>query len=108
MGYISLGFSLIYYSEKIPSIGRLEAQLKACLCQFTFSKAKVNFIYRVKIFIVASFKQHLIIHGWFFMQPSVLALSLIAQEFDVLQSVTSLKIVQQFQKHLKVGRGLCK
>ncbi|XP_024909118.1 cyclin-G2 isoform X2 [Cynoglossus semilaevis] len=80
----ALTFLHLYYSgfqnqlvesEKIPSIGRLEAQLKACLCQFTFSKAK----------------------------PSVLALSLIAQEFDVLQSVTSLKIVQQFQKHLKIS-----
>ncbi|XP_056275161.1 cyclin-G2-like [Pseudoliparis swirei] len=61
--------------EEIPSIGRLEAQLKACLCRLVFSKAK----------------------------PSVLALSLIAQEFEALQSITLSKIVQQFQRHLKIG-----
>lgn len=61
--------------EEIPSIGRLEAQLKACLCRLVFSKAK----------------------------PSVLALSLIAQEFDALQSVRLLKIVTQFQRLLKIS-----
>ncbi|KAK5909487.1 hypothetical protein CesoFtcFv8_003413 [Champsocephalus esox] len=63
--------------EEIPSIGRLEAQLKACLCRLVFSKAK----------------------------PSVLALSLIAQEFEGLQSIALLKIVQQFQRHLKISEG---
>uniref|UniRef100_A0A8C7X100 Cyclin G2 n=1 Tax=Oryzias sinensis TaxID=183150 RepID=A0A8C7X100_9TELE len=58
--------------EEIPSIGRLEAQLKACLCRLVFSKAK----------------------------PSVLALSLVAQEFE---SFSVMKIVQQFQKHLKIS-----
>lgn len=80
----ALTFLHLYYSaftsssagrEEIPSIGRLEAQLKACLCRLVFSKAK----------------------------PSVLALSLIAQEFEALQSVTLLKIVQQFQRHLKIS-----
>uniref|UniRef100_A0A4W6EHF5 Cyclin G2 n=1 Tax=Lates calcarifer TaxID=8187 RepID=A0A4W6EHF5_LATCA len=80
----ALTFLRLYYSaftspsagrEEIPSIGRLEAQLKACLCRLVFSKAK----------------------------PSVLALSLIAQEFDALQSITLLKIVQQFQRHLKIS-----
>uniref|UniRef100_A0A3P9H6S2 Cyclin-like domain-containing protein n=1 Tax=Oryzias latipes TaxID=8090 RepID=A0A3P9H6S2_ORYLA len=51
---------------------RLEAQLKACLCRLVFSKAK----------------------------PSVLALSLVAQEFE---SFSVMKIVQQFQKHLKIS-----
>ncbi|KAM4576991.1 cyclin-G2-like [Odontesthes bonariensis] len=80
----ALTFLHLYYSavtslcpgrEEIPSIGRLEAQLKACLCRLVFSKAK----------------------------PSVLALSLIAQEFEALQSITLLKIVQEFQRHLKIG-----
>ncbi|KAF3695493.1 Cyclin-G2 [Channa argus] len=35
--------------------------------------------------------------------PSVLALSLIAQEFEALHSITLLKIVQQFQRHLKIS-----
>uniref|UniRef100_A0A3P9NPF3 Cyclin G2 n=1 Tax=Poecilia reticulata TaxID=8081 RepID=A0A3P9NPF3_POERE len=73
--FLHLYHSAIGSLEEIPSIGRLEAQLKACLCRLVFSKAK----------------------------PSVLALSLIAQEFEVLQSATLLKIIQQFQKHLKIG-----
>lgn len=63
--------------EEIPSIGRLEAQLKACLCRLVFSKAK----------------------------PSVLALALIAQEFEALQCNALLKIVQQLQRHLKISDG---
>ncbi|KAL6114774.1 ccng2 [Pungitius sinensis] len=63
--------------EEIPSIGRLEAQLKACLCRLVFSKAK----------------------------PSVLALSLIAQELEAPQFITLSKIVQQFQRHLKISDG---
>ncbi|KAG8011873.1 Cyclin-G2 [Nibea albiflora] len=73
--YYSAFTSLSARREEIPSIGRLEAQLKACLCRLVFSKAK----------------------------PSVLALSLIAQEFDALASITLLKIVQQFQRHLKIS-----
>ncbi|XP_023261846.1 cyclin-G2-like [Seriola lalandi dorsalis] len=73
--YYSAFTSLSVGREEIPSIGRLEAQLKACLCRLVFSKAK----------------------------PSVLALSLIAQEFEALQSITLLKIVQQFQRYLKIG-----
>ncbi|KAF3851358.1 hypothetical protein F7725_013130 [Dissostichus mawsoni] len=38
-------------------------------------------------------------------KPSVLALSLIAQEFEGLQSIALLKIVQQFQRHLKISEG---
>uniref|UniRef100_G3PKZ3 Cyclin G2 n=2 Tax=Gasterosteus aculeatus TaxID=69293 RepID=G3PKZ3_GASAC len=63
--------------EEIPSIGRLEAQLKACLCRLVFSKAK----------------------------PSVLALSLIAQELEALQFTALSEIVQQFQRHLKISDG---
>uniref|UniRef100_A0A3Q0R0C4 Cyclin G2 n=1 Tax=Amphilophus citrinellus TaxID=61819 RepID=A0A3Q0R0C4_AMPCI len=80
----ALTFLHLYYSaftslsagrEEIPSIGRLEAQLKACLCRLVFSKAK----------------------------PSVLALALIAQEFEALQAVVLLKTVQQFQRHVKIS-----
>ncbi|XP_034547800.1 cyclin-G2-like [Notolabrus celidotus] len=80
----ALTFLRLYYSaftsqsagrEEIPSIGRLEAQLKACLCRLVFSKAK----------------------------PSVLALSVIAQEFEALQSIALLKIVQQLQRLLKIS-----
>ncbi|KAM6931233.1 cyclin-G2-like [Xenentodon cancila] len=80
----ALTFLHLYYSaitsltagrEEIPGIGRLEAQLKACLCRLVFSRAK----------------------------PSVLALSLIAQDFETLQSVSLVKIVQQFQRHLKIS-----
>lgn len=63
--------------EDIPSIGILEAQLRACLCRLVFSKAK----------------------------PSVLALSLIAQELEAFQSIGMLKIVDQLQKHLKIGES---
>ncbi|XP_068594656.1 cyclin-G2-like [Brachionichthys hirsutus] len=82
----ALTFLHLYYSafsygpagrEEIPSIGSLEAQLKACLCRLVFSKAK----------------------------PSVLALSLVAHEFDTLHSIALLKIVQQIQKHLKISDG---
>ncbi|XP_029916049.1 cyclin-G2-like [Myripristis murdjan] len=73
--YHSAFTSLSIEREEIPSIGRLEAQLKACLCRLVFSKAK----------------------------PSVLALSLIAQEFEALRSINMLKIIQQFQRHLKIS-----
>ncbi|XP_056143808.1 cyclin-G2-like [Lampris incognitus] len=73
--YHSTFASMSARREEILSIGRLEAQLKACLCQLVFSKAK----------------------------PSVLALSLIAQEFEALQSIPMLKIVQQLQRHLKIS-----
>lgn len=97
--------SLYISREEIPSIGRLEAQLKACLCRLVFSKAKVRICSQVTI------SQHsdvtfgvlgLISLLVFLPQPSVLALSLVAQEFEVLQSVAMLKIVQQLQRHLKV------
>lgn len=73
--YHSAVASLFSEREEIPSIGRLEVQLKACLCRLVFSKAK----------------------------PSVLALSLIAQEFEALQSSTLSPVIQQLQKHLKIG-----
>ncbi|XP_062307694.1 cyclin-G2-like [Osmerus eperlanus] len=69
--------SLTSAREDVPRLGKLEAQLKACLCQLVFSKAK----------------------------PSVLALSLVAQEFDAFQSTAMLKIVHQLQKQLKISES---
>lgn len=69
--------SLTAGREEFPSIGTLEAQLKACTCRLVFSKAK----------------------------PSVLALSLIAQELKALQATAAMKAVQQLQKHLKISEG---
>ncbi|XP_017267631.1 cyclin-G2 isoform X2 [Kryptolebias marmoratus] len=40
--YYSAVNSLFAGREEIPSIGRLEAQLKACLCRLVFSKAKIG------------------------------------------------------------------
>ncbi|XP_035615074.1 cyclin-G2-like [Oncorhynchus keta] len=52
----------------------LEVQLKACLCRIAFSKAK----------------------------PSVLALSLLTQEIEAMQSVDMLEIARHVQRHLKI------
>lgn len=41
--------------EEIPSIGRLEAQLKACLCRLVFSKAKVRTALRRQILSITAF-----------------------------------------------------
>uniref|UniRef100_A0A3B3ZTG6 Cyclin-like domain-containing protein n=1 Tax=Periophthalmus magnuspinnatus TaxID=409849 RepID=A0A3B3ZTG6_9GOBI len=71
-------FTILYLREEMPSIVRLEAQLKACLCRLVFSKAK----------------------------PSVLALALIAHEIETLKSMTMSKTVQQFQRHLKISDSL--
>ncbi|XP_061751497.1 cyclin-G2-like [Nerophis ophidion] len=60
---------------EIPGVGRLEAQLKSCLCRLVFSKAK----------------------------SSVLALALVAQELETLQSHTASEIVQQLQRHAKIS-----
>lgn len=90
--------------EEIPSIGRLEAQLKACLCRLVFSKAKVRIILRptqllnYKNVYIELQDRYVII----FFQPSVLALSVICQEFEALQSLAMLEIVQEVQRHLKV------
>lgn len=82
----ALTFLHLYYTaftsmsslrEEIPSLARLEVQLKACLCRLVFSKAK----------------------------PSVLALALIAHEIETLKSITLSRIVQQFQRHLKIGEN---
>ncbi|XP_036385055.1 cyclin-G2 [Megalops cyprinoides] len=71
--------TLLHTSEGKDSLNldKLEAQLKACLCRLVFSKAK----------------------------PSVLALSLIAQEIEALQSADLLEIAQHIQRHLKIADG---
>ncbi|KAK6322872.1 hypothetical protein J4Q44_G00076640 [Coregonus suidteri] len=57
------------------NLDTLEAQLKACLCRITFSKAK----------------------------PSVLALSLLRQELEAMQSVDMVEIARSVQRHLKIA-----
>ncbi|XP_071377881.1 cyclin-G2 [Centroberyx affinis] len=59
------------------SLDKLEAQLKACLCRISFSKAK----------------------------PSVLALSLLRQEIEAVQSEDMLEIAHHVQRHLKIADG---
>ncbi|XP_053195783.1 cyclin-G2 [Scomber japonicus] len=59
------------------SLEKLEAQLKACLCRISFSKAK----------------------------PSVLALSLLRQEIQAVQSEDMLEIAYHIQRHLKIADG---
>ncbi|XP_072290075.1 cyclin-G2 isoform X1 [Eucyclogobius newberryi] len=76
--YYKAFVSMMYPREEIPSILRLEAQLKACLCRLVFSKAK----------------------------PSVLALALIAHEIETHKSISLLKIVQQLQRNLKISDSL--
>ncbi|XP_051269507.1 cyclin-G2 [Dicentrarchus labrax] len=56
------------------SLEKLEAQLKACLCRISFSKAK----------------------------PSVLALSLLRQEIEAVRSKDMLEIAYHIQRHLKI------
>ncbi|XP_035247408.1 cyclin-G2 [Anguilla rostrata] len=71
--------TLLHTSERKPhlSLDKLEVQLKACLCRIVFSKAK----------------------------PSVLALALLAQEIEAIQSVDMLEISQCIQRHLKIADG---
>ncbi|XP_054468018.1 cyclin-G2 [Anoplopoma fimbria] len=59
------------------SLEKLEAQLKACLCRISFSKAK----------------------------PSVLALSLLRQDIKAVQSEDMLEIAYHIQRHLKITDG---
>ncbi|XP_026154037.1 cyclin-G2 [Mastacembelus armatus] len=59
------------------SLEKLEAQLKACLCRLSFSKAK----------------------------PSILALSLLRQEIEAVQSEDMLEIACLIQRHLKIADG---
>ncbi|XP_041825594.1 cyclin-G2 [Melanotaenia boesemani] len=56
------------------NLEKLEAQLKACLCRISFSKAK----------------------------PSVLALSLLRQEIEAIRSADMLEIAYHIQRHLKI------
>ncbi|XP_053267701.1 cyclin-G2 [Pleuronectes platessa] len=59
------------------SLEKLEAQLKACLCRISFSKAK----------------------------PSVLALSLLRLQIIAVQSKDMLEIASHIQRHLKIADG---
>ncbi|KAI9999378.1 hypothetical protein NQD34_018271 [Periophthalmus magnuspinnatus] len=62
------------HRRDILSLEKLEAQLKACLCRLSFSKAK----------------------------PSVLALSLLIHEVETIQSDDMLEVATQIQRHLKI------
>ncbi|XP_049619330.1 cyclin-G1-like [Syngnathus scovelli] len=80
-------FLQLYYSAlsavccdegiEFPSVMKLEAHLKACLCRLVFSKAK----------------------------SSTLALALVAHEFGNLRCSAVSKMLQQLQKLTKVGNG---
>ncbi|CAL1567360.1 unnamed protein product [Knipowitschia caucasica] len=61
----------------VLSLEKLEAQLKACLCRFSFSKAK----------------------------PSVLALSLLIHDIPSVQSEDMLEVTTQIQRHLKIRKS---
>ncbi|XP_035995853.1 cyclin-G2 [Fundulus heteroclitus] len=63
------------YRKESLSLEKLEAQLKACLCRISFSKAK----------------------------PSVLALALLRQEMESIQSEDMLEIAFHIQRHLKIA-----
>uniref|UniRef100_A0A8D3BL05 Cyclin G2 n=1 Tax=Scophthalmus maximus TaxID=52904 RepID=A0A8D3BL05_SCOMX len=65
----------IALSKETLSLEKLEAQLKACLCRISFSKAK----------------------------PSVLALSLLRQEIEAVRSEDMLEIASHIQRHLKIA-----
>ncbi|KAG9354419.1 hypothetical protein JZ751_001128 [Albula glossodonta] len=69
-------FALSNTSERkvVLNLDKLESLLKTCLCRLVFSKAK----------------------------PSVLALSLLTQEIESLQSVDMFKIAEHIQRHLKI------
>ncbi|KAM4719853.1 cyclin-G2 [Anableps anableps] len=62
------------YRKETLSLEKLEAQLKACLCRISFSKAK----------------------------PSVLALALLRQEMESIRSEDMLEIAFHIQRHLKI------
>ncbi|XP_072290076.1 cyclin-G2 isoform X2 [Eucyclogobius newberryi] len=102
--YYKAFVSMMYPREEIPSILRLEAQLKACLCRLVFSKAKVG------TELILSSVANLIISDPLFipslLQPSVLALALIAHEIETHKSISLLKIVQQLQRNLKISDSL--
>ncbi|XP_077571184.1 cyclin-G2-like [Stigmatopora nigra] len=62
---------------EMPSVVKLEAQLKACLCRLVFTKAK----------------------------PSVLALALLAHDLGSLQSPAASDVLRQLQRLAKVGNS---
>ncbi|XP_034047666.1 cyclin-G2 isoform X1 [Thalassophryne amazonica] len=75
--YHQIALSHMASRTEILSLEKLEAQLKACLCRITFSKAK----------------------------PSVLALSLLRHETKAVQSEDMLEIARHIQRHLKILDG---
>ncbi|XP_030625841.1 cyclin-G2 [Chanos chanos] len=75
--YHAIALSHTSNRTEVLNLDKLEVQLKACLCRIVFSKAK----------------------------PSVLALALLIQEIEALQSVDMLEIAHRLQRHLKIADG---
>ncbi|XP_008322832.1 cyclin-G2 [Cynoglossus semilaevis] len=73
--YHQIALSHSTEGKQVLNLEKLEAQLKACLCRISFSKAK----------------------------PSVLALALLRQEIEAAQSEDMLEIVFNIQRHLKIA-----
>ncbi|XP_063319764.1 cyclin-G2 [Pelmatolapia mariae] len=73
--YYQIALSHCTDRKTMLSLEKLEAQLKACLCRISFSKAK----------------------------PSVLALALLRQEIEAVQSEDMLEIASHIQRHLKIA-----
>ncbi|XP_062269090.1 cyclin-G2 isoform X1 [Platichthys flesus] len=98
------------------SLEKLEAQLKACLCRISFSKAKVGIQRSDWITaaqssneflqnIAACLKLTIFLSILFSTQPSVLALSLLRQQIVAVQSEDMLEIASHIQRHLKIADG---
>lgn len=83
------------------SLEKLEAQLKACLCRISFSKAKVGIL--TKDLVCSSERRSdpvsLVCPP---LQPSVLALAVLRQEMESIRSKDMLEIAFHIQRHLKV------
>ncbi|KAF7217718.1 cyclin-G2 [Nothobranchius furzeri] len=75
--YLQIALSHATDRKEILNPEKLEAQLKACLCRISFSRAK----------------------------PSVLALSLLKQEIKAVQPEDMLEIASHIQRHLKIPEG---
>ncbi|KAM9322703.1 cyclin-G2 isoform 1-T2 [Pholidichthys leucotaenia] len=73
--YYQITLSHCAQRKEALRLEKLEAQLKACLCRISFSKAK----------------------------PSILAMSLLQQEIEAIQSENMLEIVSLIQRHLKIS-----
>lgn len=81
------------------SLEKLEAQLKACLCRISFSRAKVRPQNPASLEVLNPDRNT---EPSLSPQPSVLALSLLQQEMGAVRSEDMLEIASHIQRHLKV------